>query len=131
MPFSEDSKEEQPQASWELHTGKRMIDSRTMPDDLTVEEKKALGEYVLGSINPRLTEKAGFELTEDGKWFADESSHGGILLNGPDVWSKQKEGEAPGVDVFISELQDGGAHLVKFLPAEHLSSDASEKASKK
>ena len=107
-------------ASMQLETGKRTIDSRDIPDDLSKEEREALGRKILEMSLERLqSEHPDMKLELDGKWWADEASWGGILYNGGDVWNAQKEGETPGAVAFIESLQDGGAHLAELLPEDH------------
>lgn len=66
----------------------------------------------------KIIEKAkgvGVALTESGNWWANQASHGGILLNGPEVWGQQQSGDTPGLELRFDEETDGGASWV---PAE-------------
>ena len=55
----------------------------------------------------------GLDLNPDGNWWVARAAHGGILFEGPDVWSQQKDAVTPGVVVMIDGEEDGGASWIE------------------
>lgn len=55
-------------------------------------------------------QEKGMSLSPDGDWWATYHSHGGLILNGPDVWDQQQNGDTPGVELYFSEYSDGGSN---------------------
>lgn len=107
----------------QLWTGSRDIVSNSPPSDLSDAERDELGKIVLAMLNNELgkiiSSARDVDLEKTSNWWAGVESHGGILLNGSDIWNAQQVGETPGVVVVLRDLKDGGAHLIQYLSADH------------
>lgn len=111
------TKEDSKKVYCEIYTGKRNVDLKKLPEDLSDEEKKEVENVVLALVNNHPDCPENLDLQVLKKWWAEAGSHGGILLGGQDIWDSQKVGEIQGVLIFLprEEYSDGGAAFAEFL----------------